>query len=161
MIHAKHLAAITTIIFSLITTAVTGETGALDSARIADNMKYQNGVEFMKINDYSRALNEFNEYLEIYINGMHRGKAYRNIAEIHISRFDFQRAIKAYMGIYQEYSYTEEGIDAYFQAGVSYKKMGYDRKAGDIFRHIVEEHPGTSAAYNAGIQLELIKIIAN
>jgi len=150
-----------TLLLFLITTAASGETGDLDSARIADSMKYQNGVEFMKINDYNRALNEFNEYLEIYINGIHRAGAYRNIAEIHISRFDFQRAIKAYMGIYQEYSYTEEGIDAYFQAGVSYTKMGYDKKAEAIFLHITEEHPGTSAAYNAGIQLELIKIIAN
>jgi len=161
MIPAKHLITIFTVIFFLITSAASGETGALDSARIADSMKYQNGVEFMKINDYNRALNEFNEYLEIYINGIYRAGAYRNIAEIHMSRFDFQRAIRAYMGIYQEYSYTDEGINAYFQAGVCYKKMGYDKKAGDIFRHIAEEHPGTSAAYNAGIQLELIKIIAN
>jgi len=122
-------------------------------------MKYQNGVEFMKINDYGRALNEFNEYLEIYIHGIHRGNAYRNIAEIYISRFDFQRAIKAYLSIYQEFSFSEEGIDAYFQAGICYKKMGYDQKAAEIFRYIAAEHAGTGAAYNAGIQLELIKII--
>jgi TolA-binding protein len=161
MIVYRNFLIIIILLFLTSTLIASEETGTLDSARIADNMKYQNGVEFMKINDYDRALNEFNEYLEIYIHGIHRGKAYGNIAEIYISRFDFQRAIKAYMGIYREYSYTEEGIEAYFQAGISYKKMGFDSKAAEIFRHIIEEHPGTGAAYNAGIQLELIKIISN
>lgn len=133
----------------------------LDSRQIYDNMKFKNGIEFMKLNDYERALNEFNEYLEIYIHGIHRGSAYRKIAEVHISRFDFQKAVKAYIEIYQEYSYIDEGIDAYFEAGVCYKKMGYDSKAGEIFQYIVKEHPGTNAAYNAEIQLELIKIIPN
>ena len=161
MIFYRQLTTVFILLFFYLAPSASGETDTLDSARIADNMKYQNGVEFMKIKDYDRALNEFNEYLEIYLHGIHRGNAYRNIADIHISRFDFQRAIKAYMGIYREYSYSEEGIDAYFQAGICYKKMGYDKKASDIFRHIVDEHPGTAAAYSAGIQLELIKIITN
>jgi TolA-binding protein len=136
------------------------ETSELSSIQIADNMKYQNGIEFMKINDYTRALNEFNEYLEIFIHGIHRSSVYRKLAEIHISRFDYQKAINAYNGIYQEYSYSDEGIKAYFDAGICYKKMGYDRKAGEIFRFIISEHPGTSAAYNSEIQLDLIKIIS-
>ena len=114
-------------------------TGELSSIQIADNMKYQNGIEFMKINDYSRALNEFNEYLEIFIHGIHRSSVYRKIAEIHISRFDYQKAIKAYNGIYQEFSYSDEGINAYFEAGICYKKMGYDNKAGEIFHFIISE----------------------
>lgn len=132
----------------------------LNTMQISDNMKFQNGVEFMKINDYNRALNEFNEYLEIYIHGIHRGSAYREIAKIHISNFDFQKAVKAYKSIYQEYSYSDEGIDAYFEAGICYKKMGYSSKASEIFQYIAKEHPGTNAAYNAEIQMELIKIIS-
>lgn len=132
----------------------------LNFIQIADNMKFQNGIEFMKINDYNRALNEFNEYLEIYIHGIHRGNAYREIAKIHILNFDFQKALEAYKSIYQEYSYADEGIDAYFEAGICYKKMGYNNKAMEIFHYIAEEHPGTNAAYNAKIQLEIIKIIS-
>jgi hypothetical protein len=37
--------------------------------------------------------------------------------------------------------------------------MGFDSKAEEIFKYIIAEHPGTSAAYNAEIQLELLKII--
>lgn len=161
MQYLKKLATI-----SIITLAMTigllaqNNNSELDTMQIADNMKFQNGVEFMKINDYNRALNEFNEYLEIYIHGIHRGNAYREIAKIHISNFDFQRAVKAYKSIYQEYSYTDEGIDAYFEAGICYKKMGYNNKATEIFQYIAKEHPGTNAAYNAEIQLELIKIIS-
>lgn len=149
------------IFFTPLTLYSQAEKTGLNSVQIADNMKYQNGLEFMKINDYSRALNEFNEYLEIFIHGIHRSSVYRKIAEIHISRFDYQKAIKAYEGIYQEYSHSDEGINAYFEAGICYKKMGYDSKAGEIFRFIISEHPGTSAAYNSEIQLDIIKIISN
>ena len=132
----------------------------LNTASIAENMKYRNALGFMEINDYSRALNEFNEYLEIYINGIYRDRVYRKIAEIHISRFDYLKAVNAYKSLYQEFSYSEEGIDAFFRAGICYKKMGYDQKAKEIFRYIIEKHPGTNAAFNADIQFKVIDIIS-
>jgi TolA-binding protein len=127
----------------------------------ADDIKFQNGVEFYKLGKFERALNEFNEYIEIFFDGTHRSEALKKIAEIRIRFFEYQKAIEAYKTLYQEFSTTEDGIDAYFQIGICYKKMGFDSKAEDIFKYIVSEHPGTSTAYKAEIQLELLKIISD
>lgn len=135
-------------------------TGLANLKKVADDMKFQNGMEFYKLERFDRALAEFNEYIEIYYDGIHRNEVLKKIAEIHIKLFDYQKAIEAYRTLYQEFSSTDEGIDAYFQIGVCYKKMGFDSKAEGIFKYIVDEHPGTSASYNAEIQLDLLKISA-
>ncbi|HOP30564.1 MAG TPA: tetratricopeptide repeat protein [Spirochaetota bacterium] len=132
--------------------------GAADVKKAADDMKFVNALGFYKLEKYDRALNEFYEYLEIYYDGIHRSEALRKIAEIHIKNFNYQKAIEAYSRLYQEFSGTEEGLDAYFQAGICYKKMGFDIKAETIFKYILANHPGTSAAYNSEIQLELLRM---
>jgi len=126
--------------------------------KAADDMKFNNAIGFFKLELYDRALNEFYEYIEIYYDGIHRGEAFRKIAEIHIKKFNYQKAIEAYNNIYQEFSGTDEGLDAYFQTGVCYKKMGFDSKAEVIFKYIIENHPGTTSAYNSEIQLDLLKM---
>ena len=133
-------------------------TGLANLKKVADDMKFQNGLGFYKLEKFDRALNEFNEYIEIYYDGIHRNEALKKIADIHIRLFEYPKAIEAYRTLYQEFSSTEEGIDAYFQIGICYKKMGFDSKAETIFKYIVDEHPGTSAAYNSEIQLDLLKI---
>ncbi|HNX25476.1 MAG TPA: hypothetical protein PKG60_15620, partial [Spirochaetota bacterium] len=95
--------------------------GLANLKKVADDMKFQNGMEFYKLEKFDRALNEFNEYIEIYFDGIHRNEALKKIAEIHIRFFDYQKAIEAYRTLYQEYSSTDEGIDAYFQIGICYK----------------------------------------
>ena len=132
--------------------------GLANLKKVADDMKFRNGIEFYKLEKFDRALNEFNEYIEIYYNGIHRNEALKKIAEIHIRLFNYQKAIDAYRMLYQEFSSSEEGMDAYFQIGICYKKMGFDSKAESIFKNIIEEYPNTSSAYNSQIQLDLLKI---
>ena len=150
------------LILSLSIISIAEETGGLANLKkVADDMKFQNGLEFYKLEKYDRALSEFNEYIEIYYDGIHRGEALKKIAEIYIKFFNYQKAIDAYRILYQEFSSTDEGIDAYFQIGICYKKMGFDSKAEAIFKYIIDEHPGTSAAYNSEIQLDLLKILTD
>ncbi len=135
--------------------------GLANLKKVADDMKFQNGMEFYKLERFNRALDEFNEYLEIYFDGIHRNEALKKIAEIHIRYFNYQKAIDAYRTLYQEFSGTDEGIDAYFQIGICYNKMGFSTKAEGIFKYIIEAHPGTAAAQNSQIQLDLLKISAD
>lgn len=132
--------------------------GSVNLKKAADDMKFTNAMGFYKLEQYDRALNEFYEYIEIYYDGIHRSEAFRKIADIYIKKFNYQKAIEAYNSIYQEFSGSDEGLDAYFQTGVCYKKMGFDSKAEVIFKNILTSHPGTSAAYNSEIQLELLRM---
>ncbi len=134
------------------------KTGAINLKQVADDLKFRKGAEFYRLERYDLALNELYEYLEIYYDGTHRGEAYRKIADIHIKQYNYQKAVEVYRRLYEEFSSTDEGVDGFFQMGICYLKMGYDSKAEAIFRSIIQEHPGTTGAANAEIQLELLKI---
>lgn len=126
---------------------------------LADDLKFQNGVGFLKIKKYDKALETFNEYLEIYYNGTHRHEVYRHIAEIHFNRMEYLKAVDKYRALYEEYSNTESGIEAYFNIGICHIKMGNEKKATEIFNDIVENHADSAYRQQAELQLSMIDIL--
>ncbi len=133
----------------------------LDLKRVADDTKFEQAMQFYTMRDTRRAMQEFNEYLEVYINGVHRNEAYRNIARIYFDRFEYEKSIRAYTSIYEDSANTEEGIEAYYKSAICYQKMGDDLKAQDIYQSIITLHPYSNFAYLSKIQMDLIKIVSN
>jgi TolA-binding protein len=131
----------------------------LNLAKIADDFKFRNGIAFIKLGRYDRAVEELQEYLEIYSHGIHRHEAFKNIAEIYFSQFQYQKAQQVYHLLYEEFSDTDEGTEAYYMIGVCYQKMGQDEKAGSIFKDIMKKHAGSGYAYQAAVQVDLLNII--
>jgi TolA-binding protein len=129
-------------------------------ARIADDLKYQNGAQFLALKQHDRAIEVLQEYLEIYSDGIHRHEAYRGLAEIYFSRFNYTRAIEFYKGLYEEYSNTEDGVAAYYWIGICYEKMGYDSSAINVFKQIVTDYPQSTYAQQARMQMDMLKILA-
>lgn len=128
--------------------------------KINENKKFEIAVHFIKLQEYDRALQELQEYLEIYKNGNHRYDAYLKIAEIYFNRFNYIRSINTYKSLYEEFSGTEEGIEAYFKMSTCYMKMGYYTKAKEIFNSIIEEHPDSNYASLSRVNLDLLDILA-
>ncbi len=126
---------------------------------LADDLKFQNGLGFLKIKKYDKALETFNEYLEIYYNGTHRHEVYRHIAEIYFNRMEYLKAVDKYRALYEEFSNTESGIEAYFNIGLCYIKMGNEKKAAEIFNDIVENHADSAYRQQAELQLSMIDIL--
>lgn len=126
---------------------------------LADDLKFQNGIGFLKIKRYDKALETFNEYLEIYQNGTHRHEAYRHIAEIYFNRMEYLKAADKYRALYEEYSNTESGIEAYFNIGICYIKMGNEKKAAEIFNDIIENHADSAFRQQSELQLNMINIL--
>ncbi len=131
----------------------------LNLQRIADDLKYNNGYRFIKLGRYDKALEELNEYLEIFIYGTHRDEAYGNIARIHFIRLDYQKAAEIYRQLFEEFSNSDSGIEGYYNMGVCYQKMGYENRAAVIFRDIVRNYPESTMTGRAKIQVELLKIL--
>ncbi len=129
--------------------------------RVSDDMKFSNGVNFIKLGNNKKAMQELHEYLEIYLNGTHRHEALQHIAEMHFKNYDYLKAIAVYKKLYEEFSSTEEGLKAFFTIGLCYKKIGYDDKAMRVFKTLVKNYPGTSYAFQAKLQLNLLEIIKN
>lgn len=133
------------------------ETPNLD--KIADDMKYLNGVGFIKLGKVDKAIEELNEYLEIYHDGIHRGEALMNIGNIYFRNFQYQKAQKIYRRLYEEYSDSDEGVSGYYKVAICYSKMGYDKQAMEVFRQIIKEHAASSYAAQAMLQLDLLDIV--
>jgi tetratricopeptide (TPR) repeat protein len=126
---------------------------------LADNLKFQNGVYLMNLKMYDKALETLQEYLEIYLNGNHRHEAYKLIGDIYFNRLEYEKAIQSYQSLYEEFSGTESGVGAYFDIGLCYHKMGYEKKAAQIFNDIATNHPESMYTKDARLQLDVIKII--
>jgi len=126
---------------------------------LADDLKFQNGVGFFKLRMYDKALETFNEYLEIYYNGTHRHEAYRNIADIYFNRMEYLKAIEHYRALYEEFSNTESGIEAYYNIGICNIKMGYTQRAAEIFTEIIERHHDSAYRQQAELQLDVLTIL--
>jgi len=126
---------------------------------LADDVKFQNGLGFIKLKMYDKALETFNEYLEIYYNGNHRNEAYKYIAEIYFNRLEYARAIQYYRALYEEFSNTEPGVEAFFNTGICYMKMGYDKEASEVFNEIIENHRESAFRQQAELQLDMLNIL--
>ena len=55
---------------------------------------------------------------------------------------------------------SDIGVEAWFNAGLCYKKMGYNRKAVKVFQEIVKDHPASAFAKRARLQIDLLKILS-
>ena len=132
----------------------------LNLQKIADDLKFQNGMTFIRLEKFDKALQELQEYLEIFSRGIHRNEAYMNIGDIYFCRLEYHKAQRVYRSLYEEYSDRDDGVEAYYKVGLCYKKMGYRGRASEIFNEIVREHGGSSFASQASLQVELIDILS-
>lgn len=129
-----------------------------DLDRMADDLKYETARYFYENRLYEKCLGEMKEYLEIYSNGLHRKEAYLTIADIYFKRYDYSRAAKSYMALYEEFSNSDEGLQAYFNASICYEKMGNEKKAREILKTIIEDHPDSRHASLAQTRLEVLEL---
>lgn len=129
-----------------------------DPDRMADDLKYESARYFYENRLYEKCLNEMKEYLEIYSNGIHRKEAYLTIADIYFKRYDYYRAAKSYMALYEEFSNSDEGLQGYFNAAVCYEKMGNEKKAKEILKTIIDDHPDSRHAALAQTRLEVLEL---
>ncbi len=129
--------------------------------QLEDDGKFENGMHLIRLGRQEKGMLILQEYLEIYYNGNHRYEAYREIARVRVENFDYQQAVKVYSRMYEEFGDTEEGVEGFYNMGICYQKMGYRKKAREVFRAIVEHHSETSFARQASLQLDLLNILAD
>ncbi len=127
----------------------------------ADDKKFQQGLFFVSINEHQKALNEFYEYLDIYVDGLHRAKAYRFIAAIYFDDSQYTKAISVYKRLFEEFPLTDDGIYGLFQIGICYNKMGFENDAVKAFSQLIKEYPDSHYAKDASTMIELLKIANN
>ncbi|GEM_PF-273050 len=149
-----------TVILSVPLALTADEAGSKrDLIRIADDMKYQNGLQFYLLKRENRALQEFNEYLEVFINGIHRKEVFATIAKIYFDQQEYSRSIQAYEDLYAEFPHSDEGVEAFFRTGLCYQKMGDEKRAREVFEILMRDHPDSHFAQRARIYLNISEIL--
>jgi TolA-binding protein len=135
------------------------KTGELNLDKIADDLKFANGVQLIQLKQYDKAIEVLNEYLEIFNDGIHRHEAFKHIGDIYFNKYDYQKAIRTYRQLYEEFSTADDGVTAYFKIGICYTKMGYDNKAEEVFQQIIEEYPDSEIKGQAEVQISLLNLL--
>lgn len=130
-----------------------------DHDRVADDLKFNNGRQFLALRHPAKAREELEEYLEIFHNGNHRAEAWLILADIAYNNFRYQKALKTYRSLYEEFSNTETGAEALFKMGLCYRKMGFDNRAINTFTLLVADHPTSTFASQARMHIDLVKIL--
>ena len=126
--------------------------------KASDDMRFDNAYQFYRLEQFDKAAVLFMEYLEVYEDGSHREAAFSYLAGIYFSRQDFRKALKTYLSHFSEYSDTEDGVRAYYNAGICYRKMGMKSESEQVFRIITEEYSAYQTASDARIQLDVQNI---
>ncbi len=126
---------------------------------IADNLKFENAEQFIKLGFEDKAMQELHEYLEIFPHGNHRSEAFTRLAGIYSSEYQYERAVEMMLRHFEEFSTSEAGVEAYFHAGMMYRKMGYESEAEVIFNRIIKEYPASAYSSKASVQLQLAAIM--
>ncbi len=129
-----------------------------DLDKLADDLKYESARYFYENRLYEKCLSEMKEYLEIYSNGLHRKEAWLTIADIYFKKYDYSRAAKSYLALYEEFSNSDEGLQAYLSAAACYEKMGNEKKVREILKTIIEDHPDSRHAALAQTRLEVLDL---
>ena len=80
------------------------------------------------------------------------------IADIHFKRYDYSKAAKTYIALYEEFSNSDEGLQAYLNASACYEKMGNEKKAREILKQIIIDHPDSRHASLAQTRLEVLEM---
>ncbi|MFW5862954.1 MAG: tetratricopeptide repeat protein [Spirochaetota bacterium] len=134
---------------------------SVNTERMADQMKFDQGKYFFELGQYDRALENLQEYLELYLHGAHRGEAYRMIASVYFQRFRYNRAAEVYRSLLEEYPGSENGIQGMYKMGICYKKMGDTDRASAIFSRLIREYPSSSYAHHSRVILDVMKIVSS
>lgn len=138
-----------------------GLNAAQDSSfeKASDDMRFDNAYQFYRLEQYDKALILLQEYLEVYEDGSHRETAFDYLAGIYFMRYDYRKALKTYLAHFEEFSDTEEGVRAYYNAGICYRKMGMKNEAENVFNTIINEYSAFQSAADARMQLDVQNII--
>ncbi|MBN1499470.1 MAG: tetratricopeptide repeat protein [Spirochaetes bacterium] len=127
--------------------------------RFSDDVRFDNAKRFVELKFYDKALQYLGEYIEVFQNGAHRVEAITYIAEIYFQRFEYMKSLQYYNLLYEENNNNDIGLNAYYNMGLCYSKMGYTAKANEIYNILISEHPASEIALKARLQVDVDSII--
>lgn len=121
---------------------------------LSEQQQYQMALDsLLQEQQYQRAVNEFDQYLNLYPDGRFvtnayywKGQAYVNLAMLNEAREAFETVVT-------QYPDGRKVDDAMYSLGTVYDKLGNASRAQQLLRQVQSRYPNTSAANLADIYL--------
>jgi tol-pal system protein YbgF len=130
--------------------AVGGE--AADPAK--EKLYYEAAFDLIKAKDFDKASQAFNAFLRKYPNSQYAGNAQYWLGEVYLVKGDLQSAGKAFASVSQAYPTHVKVPDSLYKLADVERRLGNLEKAKGIWRQIVAQYPGSSAAQLAQQDLQ-------
>ncbi len=122
---------------------------------IAQNLQLVMGAMYLteKLNDPDKAIQYFNEGIEIYPKGRNYGTLVLSRAQAQIQLKKFDEAEKALQATIATKPPKELAVDAEFYLGTVYSQTGKQAEAVKTFKEVRDKYPDTQQAEQANFQV--------
>ena len=135
-----------------LTAPAASEQPAADPA--TEKLYYDAAFDLIKAKDFDKASLAFNAFLRKYPASQFAGNAQYWLGEIDLVKGDLTAANKAFALVAQNYPKHGKVPDALYKMADVERRLGSPEKAKTIWRQIVAQYPGTSAAQLAQQDLQ-------
>lgn len=111
----------------------------MESTRAAE-LKFKSAIDYwQKDNNIDAAIQEFEEYLELYPKGERILVVYTNLGRLYLVQRQYHKAIVLYTECYSRYPDHREGMAAKLQSCRLYHLIGENRQSIDCYKVMIQE----------------------
>lgn len=119
-----------------------------------EKLYYDAAFDLIKAKDFDKATLAFNAFLRKYPSSQYAGNAQYWLGEVDLVKGDLQAAGKSFALVSQNYPKHAKVPDSLYKLADVERRLGNTEKAKTIWRQIVAQYPGTSAAQLAQQDLQ-------
>jgi tol-pal system protein YbgF len=111
--------------------------------------------------DYSKAGSGFKNYLAHYPSGTYAGSAYYWLGEVNLNSNNLKQAAENFQTVIKKFPKSDKFDDAKLKLAMVHAQQGNTALARQELKRIKADHPGSTMAQLASIQLQQLESGAN
>ncbi len=139
---------------SIAANSINNTAPSLQPTVLSEQQQYQVALDsLLQEEEYQRAVNEFDQYLNMYPNGRFVTNAYYWKGQAYVNLAMLNEARDAFEVIVTQYPDGRKVDDAMYSLGTVYDKLGNIDRARQLLRQVQSRYPNTSAANLADIYM--------
>lgn len=127
----------------------------------AEQVYFDFALSLMQEERFGEALENFQDFIELYPQSPLVNQAYEKIAEIHIENRNYQKALKIYKKLAERSGPNHVGLRYLLLSGRLMQKLGYMEEALKIYQQIIFLYPNSPNAHEAEQELKQIEFRKN
>ncbi len=129
-------------------------------AKLKESNEYQAAVNLLMKKNYAKAGSAFKSYLTHYPSGSYTANAHYWLGEVNLMNHDLNQAAVNFQTVINQYPKSDKVTDARLKLAMVHAQQGNVALARTELNKIKSEHPGSTMAQLATIQLQQLGSVA-